>query len=366
MQRLQAFIQRNNRMMLSGCVFFLAGLLMQIVIIILSFFWSPEQFGLPKTTPDLFILATVLTVLPFIGYVAFFTFALLYINTPHQIHFFLLAEPWFYHLLGMAITNIGMILLMVGGSASKRIKGRITANINKSGAAVGRHTAKPFREKGAKEIIRILILGFSTIVMLVIIGSVGYIVFMDVTGIGTKPIHRAAERGDLPEIQRLIEGGASIDRPTADGRTPLSMALYNNKKEVAFYLIERGANAEGVINLAVWTGDINLVKAIVTRGEKIRPDSLLYVVSHNPLARYPEFLDYLLNNGADINAHEGSGESHPGFTALHIAVWQRDINLIEYLLSKGADINSQDKDGKTPLNLAESSHRHYSNTKPVN
>ncbi|MDO9028030.1 MAG: ankyrin repeat domain-containing protein [Candidatus Roizmanbacteria bacterium] len=222
-----------------------------------------------------------------------------------------------------------------------------------------------FGEKTTK-IALIVIICFGAVVGLACFGFVGYMVFMDVAGIGTKPIHRAAERGALLEVQRLIEGGASIDLPTADGRTPLSIALYKNKKQMAFYLIEKGANVKGLINSAIWMGDINLVKAIVDRGERIRSDSLLYSVSHNDLGRYPEFLDYLLNNGADIDARESHGETDPGFTALHIAAKQRDLKLVAYLVNKGADINVRANDGRTPLEWAEMGYRQWSNTRPIN
>jgi vacuolar-type H+-ATPase subunit I/STV1 len=87
---------------------FVLGLLIQIIVIIRSFSWLPEQFGLPKTYPDIFILATVLTLVPALNYFAFVYFLLLFISVFHGLD--LLGHPWFYHLLGMLIFDIGMIL----------------------------------------------------------------------------------------------------------------------------------------------------------------------------------------------------------------------------------------------------------------
>lgn len=98
--------------MVSFLCFFL-GLLIQIIVIVCSFSWSPGQFGLPKTYPGVFIFATVLTLLPILGYIAFVNFLLLFISTFPGLH--LLGHPWFYHLLGMLIFNIGMILFTVMG-----------------------------------------------------------------------------------------------------------------------------------------------------------------------------------------------------------------------------------------------------------
>jgi hypothetical protein len=96
--------------LISFLCFFL-GLLIQIIVIVRSFSWLPEQFGLPKTHPGVFIFATLLTLVPILGYIAFVNFLLLFISTFRGLH--LLAHPWFYHLLGMLIFNLGMILFMV-------------------------------------------------------------------------------------------------------------------------------------------------------------------------------------------------------------------------------------------------------------
>jgi len=96
--------------MVSFLCFFL-GLLIQIIVIVCSFSWSPEQFGLPKTHPGVFIFATILTLVPILGYIAFVNFLLLFISTFPGLN--LLGHPWFYHLLGMLIFDIGMILFMV-------------------------------------------------------------------------------------------------------------------------------------------------------------------------------------------------------------------------------------------------------------
>ena len=96
--------------MVSFLCFFL-GLLIQLIVIACSFFWSPEQFGLPKTYPQIFIFATVLTLVPILGYIALINFLLLFISTFPGSH--LLGHPWFYHLLGMLIFNLGMILFTV-------------------------------------------------------------------------------------------------------------------------------------------------------------------------------------------------------------------------------------------------------------
>ncbi len=80
-------------------------------MIVCSFSWSEEQFGLPTTSPGLFTLATVLSILPFIGYVAFLNFLGIFLTTFQGSN--PLAHPSFYHLVGMAIFQVGMIIFMI-------------------------------------------------------------------------------------------------------------------------------------------------------------------------------------------------------------------------------------------------------------
>ena len=66
-----------------------------------------------------------------------------------------------------------------------------------------------------------------------------------------------------------------------------------------------------------------------------------------------ELVQYLVSQGADVNAKEEDG----GVTVLHHAVFALDANveiieIIKFLVSKGANINAKDEDGRTPLDWA--------------
>ena len=87
----------------------IVGLVIQIVVIVWSFFWTPEQFGLPTTTPSLYIIFTVLGLIPILGYIAFANYFLIFTSTFHGSNVF--NHPNFYHLVGMAIFLIGATIL---------------------------------------------------------------------------------------------------------------------------------------------------------------------------------------------------------------------------------------------------------------
>jgi ankyrin repeat protein len=61
--------------------------------------------------------------------------------------------------------------------------------------------------------------------------------------------------------------------------------------------------------------------------------------------------DLLLKNKADINA-ELNKQSAMGWTALHYAVINNDVELVGYLIKHGVNVNKASADAMTPLYLA--------------
>ena len=68
---------------------------------------------------------------------------------------------------------------------------------------------------------------------------------------------------------------------------------------------------------------------------------------------YPDIVEYLLFNGADVNAVSRSGDT-PLIKVAENYVMDKDaqLNIVDQLIAKGANVNFQDKYGKTPLILA--------------
>jgi ankyrin repeat protein len=63
-----------------------------------------------------------------------------------------------------------------------------------------------------------------------------------------------------------------------------------------------------------------------------------------------EIVEYLLENGADVNIEENDGQTPLFNAAIHNN--DGDMTITKLLLKKGANINHKDNDGKTPLILA--------------
>ena len=161
-----------------------------------------------------------------------------------------------------------------------------------------------------------------------------------------KELLLAAEKGDLSEVKRLIESGANVNTKTFKirppgvkgrstyGRTALLIASREKHKDIVEYLIKNGAD----VNAKSDRGDTALMFASLV-GEK-------------------EIVELLINNGADVNA-----KSNKGFTALMRASFdarddEKHREVIKILIKHGADVNAKSESGNTALKLAtESKHK---------
>lgn len=58
------------------------------------------------------------------------------------------------------------------------------------------------------------------------------------------PLHNAARRGDLAEVQKLIQSGVDVNLPDDNRSTPLCEAVQSSNFEIADYLYSRGGNLD--------------------------------------------------------------------------------------------------------------------------
>ena len=108
---------------------------------------------------------------------------------------------------------------------------------------------------------------------------------------GHTPLHAAAWKGDVAQIQSLIAGGADVNVASSFGTTPLHSAAVNNQVEAVKVLLQKGARVE---------------------------------------------------------ARDGLGRT-PLFAALEIGA---NRPVIEALLAAGAAVDAKDNNGKTPIDIA--------------
>ncbi|MCB1611425.1 MAG: ankyrin repeat domain-containing protein [Lysobacterales bacterium] len=139
----------------------------------------------------------------------------------------------------------------------------------------------------------------------------------------TIPLLRSAYQGLTACVRHLVEAGADVDAPLADGSTALALAARQGHIDVLAYLLDQGAQ----VNLANRAG----VAALALAADQEDGSALAL----------------LLRSGANIDA-----ASVRGWTALHHAVASCRIGPVSQLLAAGARVDARDRNGNTPLLLA--------------
>ena len=102
--------------------------------------------------------------------------------------------------------------------------------------------------------------------------------------------------------------------------------------------------------IAVTDGSLSRVKSSLVDGANVNAKrSNGTTALHTACSRgYFEIVQYLVENGADINVRGGDENDTP----LIWAVYNERNNISKFLVDKGANINARDKHGKSALNYA--------------
>ncbi len=171
---------------------------------------------------------------------------------------------------------------------------------------------------------------------------------------------------DTAIIIQLLQSGVDINtQHPSSGTTVLMIASsYYYFDDMVDFLIKNGAkvnlrDSEGKTAL-LWASSNSLenAKILISSGAKVNEaandgmtpflQSTLGVSS----GKVPiEMCELLRKKGANINASL-QRKSAMGWTALHYAVVNGDIELVRYLIKHGANVNKATGEGSTPLYLA--------------
>ncbi len=141
------------------------------------------------------------------------------------------------------------------------------------------------------------------------------------------PIHDAARKGDLAQVQALLKGDPTLISSKDElGKTPLAMAAVAGQKDVVEFLLAHGA-------------DVN--------ARDIVGDTPLHNADWEDDEGHKDVVGLLLAHGADVNA-----KGQQGRTPLHDAAFDGSTGMTTLLLAKGADVKARDDLGDTPLHFA--------------
>ena len=139
-------------------------------------------------------------------------------------------------------------------------------------------------------------------------------------------LFEAAAAGKFDVVAYLIGlHPEAIDYFAEDGFTPLGLACYFGRFEVARYLVMKGA-------------DVNLPS---NNGFNVFP-------LHSAAAgNFTNITAMLIENGAQVNIKQQAG-----VTPLHSAAQNGNVELLILLLEHNADVNARMEGGKLPADLA--------------
>jgi uncharacterized protein len=171
-------------------------------------------------------------------------------------------------------------------------------------------------------------------------------------------LHGAVAAGDLPQVSRLIEGGADINAKDSDGQTALLVAVQNNQIEIAKALTAAGAdinvqasNKDTPWLLAGANGRTEIIEAMIPLGPDL---SIRNRFGGNALIpacerAHVETVRLLLTTEIDVNHVNNLGWT----CLLEIVILgdggSRHQEAARLVLAAGADPNLADKNGVTPL-----------------
>lgn len=232
----------------------------------------------------------------------------------------------------------------------------------------------------------------------------------------SSPLLAAAEKGDLKQVQKLVDAGAEVNVQTPHrapfigginryfngGQTPLLLATAEGHVAVAKYLLEKGAKANVTdqwgytpLGHAARQGHQELVKVMLKQGVKLPPEKAeapaMRILGGAPASvgtplhlaaegGHDVVVAALIEAKHDVNAKDGmyrtplhrllddvdhasllrvrfymdGFDAKPGKTAKDSAKWKEPsrVKVLEQLIEAKADVSAEDREKQTPLGLA--------------
>ena len=172
----------------------------------------------------------------------------------------------------------------------------------------------------------------------------------------TSELADAVEARDVALAARLLNQGAAIDAPQADGMTALLWAAFHDDMKLAGQLVAAGANVKATnrygvspLSLACRNGNGAMVKLLLEKGAD--PNTKLNggetaLMTASRTGRI-EAVKALLDKGADVNAKEQRGQ-----TAMMWATAEGHADVVDVLIRAGAEYKKPLSSGFTPLCFA--------------
>ena len=188
-------------------------------------------------------------------------------------------------------------------------------------------------------------------------------------GRGCMPLHVAAKNKEEEVAKLLISYGADVNAQDETGKTPIFYATENADLEIFNLLLSNKANVKDnpeLLNIAVLKDCREFVEVLLEHGADVNTsDELGRTALHfTALDEYGGFFEFLLNKDPDINVKADiaklllssganvNAQTKKGTTTLHAATEKGYVKVVEVLLEYNADVNCTVTTDITPLHIA--------------
>jgi ankyrin repeat protein len=166
----------------------------------------------------------------------------------------------------------------------------------------------------------------------------------------------------LKNIEPLIVSGADKEVTSAQGKTILMRAVYENNTPLVTFLLQSKANPRtgALVVQAASNSNVEMIKELIKAGAPVNAvdESNLSALYKSVLSRDLEITRVLLSSGANINIQTGRGN-----TPLHAILLEKGNynfdrryknsknEIIDYLIANGADTHIVNESKVTPAML---------------
>ena len=160
----------------------------------------------------------------------------------------------------------------------------------------------------------------------------------------------AIQKGDSAKVAALLDEDPSLLQSTENGVTPILLALYHSKADIARLIVDRGALLSFAEACAL--GDLDAVKRMLAADRsvlEVRTADGFPPFALSVFFRHPEVARFLVGQGADVNA---AAENTMRVAPVHAAATTQDREMMRLLLEHGANPNARQQMDYTPLHSA--------------
>jgi cytohesin len=171
-------------------------------------------------------------------------------------------------------------------------------------------------------------------------------------------LQRAAKRDNIEAAELLIDHGATHVGSTPEGYTPLACAVFEGHVEMARFLLDHGADpmqdgigyivwfGKSVVTLAIENEDEEMLALLRKYGADIHTewDGGVTELHHVAECSTVDAARHLIAHGLDVNA-----ATDQGVMPIHAV---RAAEMVDYLVSQGADVDALTASGESALHCA--------------